>query len=119
MSDKDALTARIAALEKENVAYERAVLSMARWLSGPIDASTLNEMIRALNTVLPRDKRVNEVAWGVASLEGLQRAVRNLCHIVADPEYAMFLNNRITTAGRLPVPSNGVKRQRLGGVPDV
>lgn len=85
----------------------------AHWLRGPLRPTTLNEAIRALNGATPKDGPILEMAWGVNSLETLQRAVRDLCHVVAFPEYAAFMDRRLTEGA---MPSPPWKRQPPGGL---
>lgn len=102
--------AEIARLKQEVSGLRFAVRQAARYLRGPLRADTLNEAIRALNAALDKADHIPEVAWGVASLGAVQAQVRNLCEMVALPEYAAFLTRRIDHAP--PVP---MKRQLLGG----
>lgn len=112
MADLQSALAQIERLKAENARLTGIIGRAAQSLRGPLRADTLNEAIRALNTALDKDQRISEVAWGVASLGALQAAVRNLAQIVALPEYAAFLTQRINYE-----PPPPMKRQGSGGVP--
>lgn len=104
--------AEIAELQGENRRLRNAINVAAKWLRGPLDARSMNEAIRSLNTVIAPQDRILEVAWGVASLGALQRAAKNLCNLLVMPEYTAFLTQRITDEPPAPM-----KRQRPGGFP--
>lgn len=110
-----AALARISGLEAENERLQRAVKQAAGYLRSDLTIRSLNDAIREINSVLPREDRIDEVCWGVATLSALQEAVGKLATIVSMPERAAFLirqSQKTLAAGQV----GPFKRQPLGGI---
>lgn len=112
---EDETAKKIAALESKIVVLETVLNKISELLRGPIHQSSLNEMIYVINGFLSKDEHVTQVAWGVSSTVRLQKKVKELCEMVALPEYQAYLDKQIKTGIDPSTSDVPLKRQHPGG----